>query len=381
MAAIEDTYRTEKDGPLFGVAEGRNLIVIQLESFQNFVINAEYNGQEITPNLNEIIKGDTIYFDRYYQQIGSGNTSDAELATNNSIYGSLSSYSYKLFAHNYFRGLPVLLSEKGYDTAVFHAHEERDFWNREEAYKTQGFDTFYGGIGGSDIGQYDMTEWMGWGLTDTEFFKQSMKYLKELSQPFYSFIITLSNHHPYLMLDHYRFIDLLPEDEGTIFGNYISSAAYTDYAIGQLMQLLKEGGLYENSIIALYGDHLGLPLNDEEICNSMSRFLGKDYDYDTMMNVPLIITIPGADKEINQTISISGGHLDLPTIAYLMGFETLDTIYLGHNLLTIDSGFVAEQTYMTKGSFFQDDIVYEMSRDGVFKNGSMESKDRNSGAD
>jgi len=370
MAAIEDTYRTEKDGPLFGVAEGRNLIVIQLESFQNFVINAEYNGQEITPNLNEIIKGDTIYFDRYYQQIGSGNTSDAELATNNSIYGSLSSYSYKLFAHNYFRGLPVLLSEKGYDTAVFHAHEERDFWNREEAYKTQGFDTFYGGIGGSDIGQYDMTEWMGWGLTDTEFFKQSMKYLKELSQPFYSFIITLSNHHPYLMLDHYRFIDLLPEDEGTIFGNYISSAAYTDYAIGQLMQLLKEGGLYENSIIALYGDHLGLPLNDEEICNSMSRFLGKDYDYDTMMNVPLIITIPGADKEINQTISISGGHLDfLPTIAYLMGFETLDTIYLGHNLLTIDSGFVAEQTYMTKGSFFQDDIVYEMSRDGVFKNG------------
>ena len=63
----------------FGVAEGRNLIVIQLESFQNFVINAEYNGQEITPNLNEIIKGDTIYLDRYYQQIGSGNTSDANL--------------------------------------------------------------------------------------------------------------------------------------------------------------------------------------------------------------------------------------------------------------------------------------------------------------
>lgn len=370
MASIEDTYNTEKDGPLFGVAEGRNLIVIQLESFQNFVINAEYNGQEITPNLNEIIKGDTIYFDKFYQQIGSGNTSDAELAINNSIYGSLSSYSYKLFANNYFRGLPVLLSEKGYDTAVFHAYEDRDFWNREEAYKTQGFNTFYGGIGGSDIGQYDMTEWMGWGLTDTEFFKQSRKYLKELSQPFYSFIITLSNHHPYLMLDHYQFIDLLPEDEGTIVGNYINSAAYTDFAIGQLMQQLKEEGLYDNSVIVFYGDHLGLPLTDEEIFNSMSRFLGKDYDYDTMMNVPLIITIPGADREINQRISITGGHLDfLPTIAYLMGFETLDTIYLGHNLLTIDSGFVAEQTYMTKGSFFQDDIVYEMSRDGVFNNG------------
>jgi phosphoglycerol transferase MdoB-like AlkP superfamily enzyme len=197
-----------------------------------------------------------------------------------------------------------------------------------------------------------------------------MPYINEMDQPFYSFIISLSNHHPYLMLDHYQFLDLLPEDEGTIFGNYLNSAAYTDFAIGQLMQQLKDEGLYENSIIAFYGDHLGLPKSDEEIFKSVSRFLGKEYDFDTMMNIPLIITVPGADREMNQTVHTAGGQLDfLPTIAYLMGFDSLDTIYLGHNLLTIDSGFVAEQTYMTKGSFFQNDIAYEMSRDGVFENG------------
>lgn len=370
MYSIRDSYQTEKDGPLFGVAKGKNLIVIQIESLQNFVINAEYNGQEITPNLNEMIKGNTVYFDHYYQQVGSGNTSDAEFATNNSIYGSLSSYTYKLYADNYFKGLPKLLKEQGYETAVYHAHEDRDFWNRETAYKSLGFDTFYGGIGGTEIGQYEMTEWMGWGLTDTEFFKQTMNYLKEMTQPFYSFIITLSNHHPYLMLEQYQFIDLLPEDQGTIFGNYLNSAAYTDYAIGQLMQQLKEEGIYDNSVIAFYGDHLGLTKTDKEIFESVSRFIGKDYDFDTMMNIPLIITVPGSDREFNETVSISGGQLDfLPTIAYLMGFESLDTVYLGHNLLTVDSGFVAEQTYMTKGSFFQDDIVYEMSRDGVFENG------------
>ncbi|HVI39217.1 MAG TPA: sulfatase-like hydrolase/transferase, partial [Anaerovoracaceae bacterium] len=214
------------------------------------------------------------------------------------------------------------------------------------------------------------TEWMGWGLTDTEFFKQTMPYLKKMTQPFYSFIITLSNHHPYLMLGKYQFIKLLPKDKGTIFGNYLNSAAYTDYALGQLIQELKDEGIYDNSIIAFYGDHTGLVKTDEEINQSVSRFLGKEYDFDTMMNIPLIITVPGADREINQTVSISGGQLDfLPTIAYLMGFDSLDTVYLGHNLLTIDSGFVAEQTYMKKGSFFQDDIVYEMSRDGVFENG------------
>ena len=370
MYTVTDSYQTEKNGPLFGVAKGKNLIVVQMESMQNLVINKTYNGQEITPNLNKLIKGNTVYFDHYYQQIGSGNTSDAEFATNNSIYGTLASYTYKLFAGNYFKGLPKLLKEQGYETAVYHAHEDRNFWNREEAYKSIGFDTYYGGIGGTEKKQYNMTEWMGWGLTDTEFFKQTVPYLEKMAQPFYSFIITLSNHHPYIMLDKYQFIKLLPEDKGTTFGNYLNSAAYTDYAIGQLIQELKDDGIYDNSIIAFYGDHLGLPKTDEGIKTSVSRFLGKEYDFDTMMNIPLIITVPGTDQNINQTVSISGGQMDfLPTIAYLMGFDSLDTVYLGHNLLTIDSGFVAEQTYMTKGSFFQDDIAYEMSRDGVFENG------------
>ena len=181
--SVTDSYDQEKNGPLFGVAKGKNLIVIQVESLQNLVINKTYNGQEITPNLNELIKGNTVYFDHYYQQIGSGNTSDAEFATNNSIYGTIESYTYKLFPDNYYRGLPVLLGEQGYQTAVLHAYEDRDFWNRENMYKSLGFGTFYGGIGGTDKGQFDMTEWMGWGLTDSEFFKQAITYLKELAQP------------------------------------------------------------------------------------------------------------------------------------------------------------------------------------------------------
>ncbi len=368
--SFTDSYLTEKYGPLFGVAEGKNLIVIQIESLQNLVINQTYNGQEITPNLNKLIAGNSIYFDHYYQQLGSGNTSDAEFATNNSIYGTLASFTYKLYYRNYFRGLPVLLKEQGYNTAVYHAHEDRTFWNREKAYPAMGFDTYYGGLLGNEGGMYDMTEWMGWGLTDTEFFKQSMNFLTNMQQPFYSFFITLSNHHPFQMLDKYDFIDLLPADEDTIFGNYLNSAAYTDYALGQFLDSLKEEGLYDNSIIALYGDHMGLPKSDEEIYESVSRFIGKDYDYDTMMNIPFIISIPDSERDLHQTIETTGGQLDfLPTMAYLLGFDTLDTIYLGHNLFTVDEGFVAEQTYMTKGSYISNNIIYEMSRDGVFENG------------
>ena len=114
-----NSYQREKNGPLFGKAAGKNLVMIQIESLQDFVGGREYNGQEITPNLNALIEGNATYFDNFYQQVGSGNTSDAEFAANNSLYGTLISYTYKLFNDNYFRGLPVLLSERGYDTACF----------------------------------------------------------------------------------------------------------------------------------------------------------------------------------------------------------------------------------------------------------------------
>ncbi|MCI8631185.1 MAG: sulfatase-like hydrolase/transferase [Firmicutes bacterium] len=368
LAAWTKSYEQEKDGPLFGAAKDKNLIIIQVESLQDFVIGREYNGQEITPNLNALIENNATYFDNFYQQVGSGNTSDAEFAVNNSLYGTLVSYTYKLFNENYFRGLPVQLSEIGYDTAVFHAHEDRSFWSRESMYPSEGFNRYYGGLKGRG-GDYEMTEWMGWGLTDSEFFPQTVEYMKELSEPFYSFVISISNHHPYEMLNKYKFINLAREDRNTIVGKYLQSAAYTDYALGVFFDELKEAGLYDNSLFVIYGDHTGLSHSDE-IDTSMEKILGKPYDYEEMLKIPLIIYSPDESIDLKGTIMTAGGETDImPTVAYLMGIEELDTIYTGHNLYTIEEGFVAEQTYMTKGSFFTNDIAYEMSRDGVFENG------------
>jgi len=370
LKAFENSYLMEKSGEYFGIAEGKNLVFIQLESFMDFVIGREYNDQEITPFINELIKNDSTYFDNFYQQVGSGNTSDAEFAANNSIYGSVLSYTNKVYGEtNYFRGLPVLLGEKGYDTAVFHAYEDRTFWNRDNAYPQLGFNEYFGGLIGRD-GDYLMTEWMGWGLTDSEFFLQTVPLMQEnLKAPYYAFVNTLSNHHPFKMLDHYKFIELLPEDEETLAGNYIQSAAYLDYSLEIFFEELKKEGMYENSIFVMYGDHAGLT-HTEETDEVMGRILGRTYDYDTLLNVPLIIHIPGAEDSFTQTISTAGGHLDImPTVAYLMGFEELDTIYFGHNLYNVKSNIVPEQTFIKRGSFVFDDIMYEMALDGVFENG------------
>lgn len=369
-----DSYETEKNGPLFGIAKGKNLVVIQIESYQDFLIGMEYKGQEVTPFLNSLIKDKTVYFDNYYQQVGTGNTSDAEFETNNSIMGSIEAFTYQLYEKNYFRGLPVLLKEQGYETAVLHAHENRDFWNRDDIYPNLGFDHFYGGLIGDTArsgGNFKMTEWMGWGLTDSEFYPQAMKYIEELSEPFYSFIITLSNHHPYEMLDKYNFIELAPEDKGTLAGNYLNSAAYTDHALSELFYEFKNAGLYENTVFALYGDHMGLSAS-EETDEVMGRLLGHEYDWDDRMNIPLIIHIPSADEGITTTIHNVGGQIDFfPTISYVLGLDHLDTIYLGHNLFSYDKGVIAEHAYLPYGSFFIDGYGFEMSRDGIFKNGRV----------
>jgi phosphoglycerol transferase MdoB-like AlkP superfamily enzyme len=362
-----DNYADEKRGELFGVAKGKNLIIIQVESLQNFVVGLRYNGKEVTPNLNRLLEGNTAYFDSIFHQVGGGNTSDAEFAVNNSICGTGKSYTYKLFPNNVFRGLPVLLGEKGYKSNVFHAHEDRTFWNRQEMYTAQGFERYYGGLIGRD-GDYNMTEWMGWGLVDSEFFAQTIPFMEDTTSPSYSFVISLSNHHPFQPLEKYRFMDILPADQRTIVGNYIQSVAYTDYAIGEFLDGLKEAGLYEDSLLVIYGDHQGMPV-DDRVDSSMQRLFGIKYDYDVMMNIPLIISLPEGE-DIRRTVSTTGGQIDfLPTIAYLMGFEELDTLYLGHNLLTTEGGFAAVQSYMIKGSFIAGEIVYEMSRDGIFENG------------
>ncbi len=351
---------SDKPSELFGIAEERNIIVIQVESLQNFPINRKYQGQVLTPNLNELIKEDTIYFPNYYQQLGKGNTSDAEFVSHNSLYPAIHGQSYDLYTEKYFYGLPNILKDKGYETLAIHGYKP-EFWNRDKAYPAQGLDRF---ISEQD---FKYTNTIGFGIPDGEFFNQSIPILKDTTQPFYSFIITLSSHHPYTMDEKYQYLKLNSEHKETLFGNYLQAVKYVDESIGKFIKELKENDLYNDSMIVIYGDHFGLNSKDAESNTHMTKFLGYDYNYDEMMRIPLIINIPGAS--VNRTIETAGGQIDfMPTMLNLMGIRNPNPFTFGQDLVNAESGFVASQTYMLEGSFITDDIIFEMSRDGVFKN-------------
>jgi phosphoglycerol transferase MdoB-like AlkP superfamily enzyme len=342
-----------------GIGKGRNLIVIQMEALQQFVIGAEYNGQELTPNLNRLVEDNSLYFDHYFSNVGKGNTADAEFSSLNSLYPLIDGESYRLYQDNTYEGLPWLLREQGYTAFAIHGYKG-EFWNRENAYPNQGFQNFY------SLEDLNQDELIGMGISDKSMFKQLLPILQSQTDPYFAFAITLSNHHPFEIEEKYLTLKLKEEDIGTKFGDYLRTVHYTDEAIGQFINDLKAAGLYKNTVIALYGDHHGLNCGMEEITDQMNAFLGRNYDYDEMMNIPLIIHVPGSN--IRETISITGGQVDfMPTIANIMGLTLDETFTVGQDLANAKEGFVAFTAYLGEGSFATNDIFFLISREGIFE--------------
>ncbi len=352
-----------------GIGKGKNLIVIQVESLANFVMFRDYDGQEITPNLNKLASSPhSLYYNNYFQLIGKGNTSDAEFVSLNSLYPSMEKPTYFQYADNKFYGLPWLMRDNGYTAWAFHGYK-RDFWNRDEAYINQGFERFIA------EDNFNFTEEIGFGITDKDFFNQSMFYLNQLDQkdenPFFAFLVTLTSHNPYEMPEEYQKINIKEEHKDSLTANYLQSIHYTDEAIAEFIQNLKDNGLYDDSVIVIYGDHFAINAGletEEEILNYL---LGRPYDYDMMMNIPLIIHVP--NENLGETITTVGSQLDFyPTIANIMGYENTKGITFGMDLNNpIRENYVFPQTYLYKGSFISQDYMFQFSRDGVYENSKV----------
>ncbi|WP_422486741.1 LTA synthase family protein [Gudongella sp. DL1XJH-153] len=353
------------NGNYTGVGEGKNLIVIQVEALQDFLIGRTYLGQEITPNLNRLANSESsLYYNNYFQLVGKGNTSDAEFVSHNSLYPSLGEPTYLEYEENNYYGLPWLLRDNDYTAWAFHGYE-RDFWNREEAYVNQGFQRFIA----EDNFQFE--EEVGFGMKDEDFFEQSLEYLKELDQvddnPYYAFMVTLTSHTPFEMHEEDQHLQLKPEHKGTILGDYLHAIHYTDKELGKFIDNLEEQGLLENSVLAIYGDHFGMNAVNEIDQELMTDYLHTTYDFDHMMNVPLIINIPGETLGIE--ISTIGSQIDFyPTMANIMGYPIDKGIIFGRDLNNLQTrNYVYPVSFMKPGSVITEEAVFEMSRDDIYE--------------
>ena len=346
----------EPDAEKFGIAKDRNVIAVSLESLQSFVINEEMNGHVITPFLNELSKDpDTFYFTDFYQQTGLGKTSDSEFLLENSLYPRNGAAVFFTHSGNTYDSLSNRLGEHGYFTNVMHANN-KSFWNRDIMYDALNIDKLY------DVESYEIAEeeTVNWGMKDIPFVQQSVDHMTEMPQPFYSRLITLTNHYPFTLDEEDMLIPQYDSNSRTL-NKYFQAVRYMDEAIKVLFDDLKAKGLYDNSIIIMYGDHYGISENHNK---AMGMYLNKEitaFDNAKLQQVPLYIHIPGYGK--GETVDTVSGQLDLrPTLLHLMGIETKGDMQLGTDIFSPDYESLVvfrDGRFVTENTVYTEQLCYD----------------------
>lgn len=330
------TWKNENlpDNQYASIFEGKNVLFLQIESLETFVINQEIDGQEITPNINRLTETGFV-FNNIFEQVQGGNSSDADLMYTTSRLPVMKGSTFFRYSDVRLNSLPSMLIERGYDT-VYTQAVNGSFWNYKDAWKSMiGVTNF---VGAED---YDMSgDKIGFTLNDKDYLEQAYPHLEELSQPYYAHVVCNSSHMPFQIKDEsIKELELSEELDDTYLGGYLQLCRYVDTQIGILLDKLEAAGLLENTVIVVIGDHTGIHKYYE-------YSLEEWYDEYPWVNaegyytVPLIISCDSMDEKIES--DVIAGQIDvMPTLAYLMGIP--DDEYMndamGRNLLKTNRSY------------------------------------------
>jgi len=311
-------------GPWFGAAEGANLVMVQVESLQGFVIGLEVNGREVTPFLNRW-REEALWFSNATDQSGDGRSSDSELLTQVSLLpvaGAAASFRH---AGNDFTGLAGVLAEQGYHT-VSAVPYEGSFWNRRINHPAFGYkESLF-------VEDFSPDETIGWGLNDRDFLAQMASRLASTDRPFAAYLLTLSLHHPFEGFpEHHKLLDV-GRWQGTPFGNFLHTMHFFDTALSGFVAQLEREGLAGNTVIAIWGDHdAGFEWRPD-----IASVMGVPDDsagWYLSQEVPVFIRVPGAEALRGERI-VPAGHADvMPTLLALLGVDPAPYALIGRNLL------------------------------------------------
>ena len=311
-----------------GIFKGKNLIIIQVESLEEFVIGAECDGLEITPNLNRM-RAHSLYFPDFFEQTNNGNSADADLLINASVMPVRRGAAFFRFPANRYRSIASIMKNEGYMTRSIHA-DDGICWNSSRALPALGFDhvmSMHDFPGGK-------VYWMG--LSDESLFDQVTDLLAKEKTPAFYFTVTVTSHMPFRLPDDMHRFDLPGYRGNTLMKRYLQAVHYTDRAIGGFVEKLREKGLLDNTVLVIYGDHRGVhKYYEDEVRGDVARYNWRENG----ARIPLFIYQSSLKGE---RIAVKGGQLDvLPTICYCMGIDpaVYERTSLGRNLLNTGRNF------------------------------------------
>jgi phosphoglycerol transferase MdoB-like AlkP superfamily enzyme len=337
-----------------GAFKGKNVIIVQFESLQDMFIDEKINGQYVTPNVNKFVD-DCWYFPNTYSQTGIGNTADNEFTLATSMLPPLKQNATGAYANRELPALPRLLDDQGYRTITLHTNSAK-FWFRTDLYTSLGYQKWY------DKAYFKDRDVMWRGSSDEVFWEDGFKaYKAELKKdkPVMATFITMTSHLEYNFPPYYRRPLKLPSDtQYSYAGKYASSISYADKAFGQFIADLKDAGLYDDSVIVLFGDHMGYKTDEPAAADDkiISQLLGRDFSYVDHQRVAFAIHVPGQKPRVVKSMRAAQDYM--PTIADMLGVDLSSTPHFGRSAFVEGPRLAAMRAYFPGGSYVDNDIVF-----------------------
>ena len=336
-----------------GAAKGKNIIVLQLESIQEFLYKAKINGKEITPNLNKFLD-ENIHLTNMHSQSYTS-TADSEFSVQTSMYPLENGLSFSKYYNVEYDDLFSLMTKNDYYTSYIHGNVG-SFWNRDKVYTRFNIDEI------NFIEDFhDTSELIMGYLSDELLYKQTVEKLEKYEEPFFVNILSASSHTGFTLdgLDEKKKEEILTIDVGdyknTPIGNYLESVNYADIQFGMFIDELKKDGLYDDTVIFIFGDHYGLreeePTLNQYLQNDCGITLNEVQKKINFTNVMAGIHIPGfkhmvIDKPVSK-IDIK------PTILSLAGIKDEEDISLGMSIFSNkEYASTNEGTIITKDMYY-----------------------------
>ncbi|NLG82993.1 MAG: LTA synthase family protein [Bacilli bacterium] len=370
LAYFQEKNRNAKTNEYTNILKGKNIIVIHAESLENFLINLrvqdlEGNEVEVTPNFNRLAR-EGLYFSNFYSQQSIGTSADSEFVFNTSLLPVNNGTVFLTHFNRTYVTTQSLLQDQGYVTMYMHGNNG-SFWNRDVMYTVLGYDLFL------DKSAYTFNEnqTIGLGISDYEFFQQSISYLANTNEPYYATLITLTNHTPWMDVDKYVIkengVEVPDIDCEAISENfdkattcrYLKSARYMDWALGEFLNEMENRDLLENTAVVVYGDHPAkLPKSEIETLFGLEEGMTK-LEYNAFTRVPFIIWYPEA-IEPKEVTMVMGEYDAGPTLQNMLGIK--NQYALGNDIFNLKENIVA----FINGDWTDGIVYYSYSRDDYY---------------
>ncbi len=328
-----DAVRASRPDEGHAVAQGANVVILQVEALQQWAVDAEVGGEAVMPFLSQA-HSQALAYDRIYDQTSQGRTSDAEYLVLGSGHAMSEGALSFLRADNEFRTIVHALLDRGYASYSAHPYQ-RGFWNRSVLHPAYGFES-------SDFqAELGRGTRAGWGLADGPFLERFGERIAALPEPFVAFGITLSLHHPYESFPSSLATLEVGDLKGSWVANYLQAMRHFDASLQAWFADMQARGLLEHTVVLVYGDHVtGMPL--DATVAELANETDDRYARMRMHRVPAFLWVPGS--ELKGRRSMVGGQIDLGVTAlHVLGVEA-PAAAVGTPLFGEGPGFAALPT-------------------------------------